>query len=321
MKKATVIIPNYNGIVYMDNCLQALQKSTMQADVIVVDNGSTDGSLEQTKENYPQIKMIAFQENTGFCRAVNAGIQAAQSEYVILLNNDTEVEPDFIERLVEAIEELPGAFSVSALLKNMKQPSLVDDAGDFYCALGWAYARGKDKPVEKYVKRCRIFSACGGAVIYRRALFEEIGYFDENHFAYLEDIDIGYRALIHGYENYFEPGAGVLHAGSGVSGSRHNEFKVKLSSRNSVYLVYKNMPFFQIIINSPFLLLGFFVKTLFFIRKGLGRTYLNGLREGVALCNSPEGRKKKNVFYLKNMGHYIKIQWYLWVNILRRFAG
>lgn len=98
----------------------------------------------------------------------------------------------------------------------------------------------------------------------------KIGYFDENHFAYLEDIDIGYRARIFGYQNGYCPDAIVYHAGSGASGSRYNAFKVDLSSRNSIYLIYKNMPLLQLILNLPFLLLGFLVKTLFFIKRDLG---------------------------------------------------
>ena len=115
----------------------------------------------------------------------------------------------------------------------------------------------------------KIFAACGGAAIYRRKIFEEIGFFDEEHFAYLEDIDIGYRAKIYGYHNVFEPSAIVYHAGSASSGSKYNEFKVNFSSRNSVYIVRKNMPLFQIVVNLPFLAVGFLIKTLFFVKKGL----------------------------------------------------
>ena len=120
---------------------------------------------------------------------------------------------------------------------------IMDDAGDYYCALGWAFARGTGKPAENYKKVTEVFSACAGAAIYRRCIFEEIGLFDEIHFAYLEDLDIGYRAKIHGYKNYFAPDAVVCHKGSAASGSRHNAFKVDLSSKNSVYVIYKNMPF------------------------------------------------------------------------------
>ena len=112
----------------------------------------------------------------------------------------------------------------------------LDDAGNYYSALGWAYARGKGKDIHSFEKEGRIFASCAGAAIYRKKVFEKIGYFDEEHFAYLEDIDVGYRARIFGYENWYVPAALVYHVGSGTSGSRYNQFKTRYSSRNNIYL-------------------------------------------------------------------------------------
>lgn len=200
----------------------------------------------------------------------------------------------------------------------MDNPEIIDGAGDLYCALGWAYARGKGRMTDTCKDSKEIFASCGGAAIYRRAVFEQIGYFDENHFAYLEDMDIGYRAKIYGYQNIYLPKAVVKHAGSAVSGSRYNEFKIKLSSRNSIYLIYKNMPFLQILINLPFLLLGFFIKTLFFVKKGFGIVYVKGLGKGIFSCFQDEFRQKKVKFQVENLGNYVKIQWELWINMIRR---
>ena len=112
----------------------------------------------------------------------------------------------------------------------------------------------------------------------------EIGLFDEEHFAYLEDMDIGYRARIAGYENWYFPQARVYHVGSATSGSQYNVFKVRYSSRNNVYMIYKNMPSVQILLNLPLLLVGFAVKFLFFWRKGFGREYAEGIKNGILLC-------------------------------------
>ncbi len=119
--------------------------------------------------------------------------------------------------------------------------------------------------------RTKFFTSCAGAAIYRKKIFEKIGYFDEEHFAYLEDIDVGYRARINGYENWYAPKAIVYHIGSGTSGSRYNHFKTRYSSRNNIYLIYKNMPFLQILLNLPFLILGFGMKILFFTQKRNGK--------------------------------------------------
>ena len=158
---------------------------------------------------------------------------------------------------------------------------LLDDAGDMYSVLGWAFQRGVGRPEKLYKKSCRVFTACAGAAIYRREVFETIGYFDEMHFAYLEDIDVGYRAKLYGYDNVFCPEAVVYHVGSGTSGSKYNSFKVKLAARNNVYLNYKNMRTWQLLLNSPCLLAGTFVKFLFFKKMGFGKDYVSGFLEGI----------------------------------------
>lgn len=313
----TIIIPNYNGYAFLKDCLDALAAQlTKDVHVLVVDNGSTDESVSFLKER-KEVETIFLTRNTGFCGAVNAGIRASHTKYVILLNNDTKVCPGYVDALVRTMEQDTRIFSASAKMLQMHAPELIDDAGDEYCALGWAFSRGKGKKAERYDKPAEVFAACGGASIYRRQVFEEIGYFDDHHFAYLEDIDIGYRARIFGYRNVYAPEAGVLHVGSGSSGSRHNAFKVKLSSRNSVYLPWKNMPFVQLVLNAPFLAAGYLVKYLFFVRKGLGKEYCKGFLEGLRLCRSAECREKKVGGFFKHFRAYCGIQLLLWRNLFR----
>lgn len=317
--RSTIIIPNYNGIKYIENCLASLAGEP--AGVIVVDNGSVDGSREVVEEKFPSVRVIALDKNYGFCGAVNRGIEESREDkatYVILLNNDTTVQHGFVRALEAALDGDRKAFSGAARMVNMYHPELIDDAGDYYCALGWAFAEGKDKPAADYARPREIFSACGGACIYRRSVLGKIGLLDENHFAYLEDVDLGYRAKIYGYRNLYVPGAVVYHAGSGVSGSRHNDFKVKLSAKNSVYLIYKNMPPGQILLNLPFLFAGFLIKTLFFLKKGLGKSWLQGTAEGLRLCRSPQGKAKKVAFSARRFPAYARIQWELWRNLWYR---
>ena len=353
-KKVSVVIPNYQGEKFIVPCVQTLLEQK-GADIMIriIDNGSADAGLQKldsflmqngylpekgckstvsgqhtdngwkryvSDKGMPAVELLALAENTGFCHAVNEGIRRSDEEYLFLLNNDTTLAADCVKELVDFMEAHADAFSAGAKMVAMKQPELADDCGDYYNALGYAYAAGKGKNSACYQKKRRVFSACAGAAIYRRHIFEIIGFFDENHFAYLEDVDIGYRARIFGYRNYFAPKALVYHAGSAVSGSRHNEFKVRLSSRNSIYLIYKNQPVLQWILNLPFLICGFLVKSLFFARKGLGKTYMKGLGRGIAFCFSKEAGEHKVKFRCKNLCHYLKIQLELWVNIFRMFA-
>lgn len=318
MQEVSVIIPNFNGMAYLDGVLASLERQTItNFEVILVDNGSEDGSCAFVAASYPWVHMIELSENFGFCRAVNEGIKAARSRYVLLLNNDIEAEENFLEEMVAALKRHKKAFSCGARMIQFHDRDRLDDAGNYYCALGWAYARGKGKDIHTYEKEEKIFSACAGAAIYRKKIFDKIGYFDEEHFAYLEDMDIGYRARLFGYENWYVPKAVVYHVGSGTSGSRYNQFKTRYSSRNNVYLIYKNMPLLQIILNLPFLVVGFGIKILFFVMKGLGREYLAGIKNGFQISK----KERKVPFSFARIHYYLKIQVELWANVFRRFHG
>lgn len=317
MKEVTVVIPNYKGEAYLRPCVESLFAGTgLEMDVIIVDNGSRDGCVEEVRRLYPQVECVCLDQNYGFCKAVNIGIRKAETPYVFLLNNDTLVCKGAVEALLASLKKDRRIFSVEAKMIQYQDRTKIDSAGTFYNAFGWAYARGKDRPADQYRKRGPVFSACAGAAMYRREVFEEIGLFDEEHFAYLEDVDVGYRARIAGYRNVYEPMARIIHVGSAASGSRHNEFKVRLSARNNLYLIYKNMPVLQILLNLPFLLAGFLIKYLFFLKKGLGAIYLKGLMEAPKLM-----KKKKKVLYQKgHLKNYLKIQLELWLNIFRFFS-
>ena len=318
MQEVSVIIPNFNGMAYLDGVLSGLECQTVRNfEVILVDNGSSDGSCAFVASSYPWVHMIELPENFGFCKAVNEGIKASRAPYVLLLNNDIEVTPDFIEEMLAAIRRHKKAFSCAARMIQFHDRDRLDDAGNYYCALGWAYARGKGKDIHTCEKEEKIFASCAGAAIYRRKIFEQIGYFDEEHFAYLEDMDVGYRARINGYENWYAPKAMVYHVGSGTSGSRYNHFKTRYSSRNNVYLIYKNMPLLQIILNLPFLIVGFGTKLLFFTLKGFGKEYLAGIKNGFQISK----KDRKVPFKFRNLPNYLKIQVELWINIARRFHG
>ena len=319
MPEVSVVIPNYNGLPFLPCLMKSLKGQTFtDFEVVLVDNGSQDGSLSYLEKEHPWVRVVALSKNHGFSEAVNIGIRESAGELVLLLNNDTEVEADFIGELVEGIRRHGKAFGCGARMMQFQDRSLLDDAGNFYCALGWAFARGKGKPADRFLKEIPIFSPCAGAAIYRRDLLEAIGLFDEAHFAYLEDVDLGYRARLFGYENWYIPSAVVYHVGSGTSGSRHNAFKTTLSARNNLYLLYKNMPLWQLVLNSPLLLVGFLGKGLYFTLHGLGKAYGKGLLEGVALCASPKAKERRGQVPKKRS---LWLQLSLWANLFRYVLG
>ncbi|MCR4895725.1 MAG: glycosyltransferase family 2 protein [Lachnospiraceae bacterium] len=320
MEKVTIVIPNFNGERYLKDCLEHLRPSYQRGNVsyrvLVVDNGSEDGSRQILEQEFPWVQRIYLKTNTGFCKAVNVGIRETKSPFVILLNNDTKAEPGFVESLYRAIEPHQRCFSVSGAMLMWDRPELLDDAGDFYCAFGWSRAIGHGEPAADHTRPARVFSACAGAAIYRMSALEQIGLFDEAHFAYLEDLDIGYRARLYGYYNAYEPAARVLHFGSASTGSRYNLRKTELSSRNNAYVVLKNMPLLQLFINLPFLLAGFAIKTVFFARKGMGKEYVLGYLKGIKMGCSARGREHHVPFELKRLPYYLAVQGLLWKNLV-----
>lgn len=310
----SVVIPNYNGMHYLKGCLDSLQRQDYRNfEVILIDNYSQDSNYKWVKEAYPKIIFKRLNKNYGFSRAVNEGIQLAKGEYVLLLNNDTELEKDFLSQMVKAIQKDKRIFGVSSLMLSYHDRQIIDDAGDDYTILGWAYKRGDGKPKQTYSKIETVFSACAGAALYRKSAFKKIGLFDEQFFAYMEDVDISYRARIFGYYNVYCPKAKVYHIGSATSGSKYNAFKVKLAARNNVYVPYKNMPTLQLLLNLPMLILGTAIKQLWFYKKGYGKEYFYGLLEGLkTVCYI-----KKVPFKWRYLNNYIHIEVLLIKNTIR----
>ena len=312
--KVSIVIPNYNGQKYLKDCLDSLSKQSFKEfETIIVDNASKDGSCEFILAHYPNAKLISLKQNYGFSKAVNEGIKASNSQYVVLLNNDTEVDKFWLENLVNCIEKDEKIFSCCSKMIQYSERDKIDDAGDEYNILGWAYKRGDGVSINKYNSNDEVFSSCAGAAIYRKAVFDEIGYFDESFFAYMEDVDISYRAKIYGYKNMYCSSSKVYHVGSGTSGSKYNSFKIKLAARNNLYVVFKNMPMLQLLINLPFIILGHIIKFIFFAKKGYMQDYINGLKEGIKNIKSISKVKYSS----KNIINYIRIEWKMIINTFK----
>ena len=317
--KASVVIPNYNGESYLENCLASLERQDeTDFEVIVVDDGSSDGSAEKARERFPHVRFLFHEENRGFAAAVNTGIKAAKADAVILLNNDTVAGRHFVGTLVRELRKRPDIFSVAACMLDLHHPERVDDAGDNFSALGWAYSPARDKPAADFRRRRSIFSACAGAAIYRKDVLLKLGGFDERHFAYLEDVDLGFRAQWAGWRSVYAPRARVLHAGSGSSGSRYNPFKLRLTVRNQLYLVYKNMPLWMLIFNRKGLLLGWLIKLAYFARKGMGKEYLKATGEGLRLCR--EGKERRVDFSKVPLRRQLQMEKKLLSGSVQRFV-
>jgi GT2 family glycosyltransferase len=237
-----VVIPNWNGAAWLTGCLDSLAAQTLPpAEVVVVDNGSTDGSLELLAGRPPPVRTIALGRNTGFAFAANRGLEAAESEFVALVNTDVVLEPDWLERMANALREHPEAATAACKMVDLRDPGVLYDTGDFLRRDGACEQRGRfERDDGSFDRPGEAFSACAGAALYRRAAVLEVGGFDERFFAYLEDVELGLRLRLRGWTCRYEP-AVARHAGGATSGRLRRPL-LGWVERNTLLLVAKWFP-------------------------------------------------------------------------------
>lgn len=245
MKKvlASVIIPNWNGRHLLKICLGSLQKQTYKNfEIILVDNGSIDGSVNYTKRYFPKIKIISLDKNYGFASAVNKGIKASQSDYLVLINNDTEVNKDCLKYLVSAAKSHPEVGFVAAKMLKFHDRKIIDSCGDFIDVVGHAdnIGRGK-KDGQEFSRPGYIFLATGGGALFKKGVFQKVGFFDEDFFAYFEDVDLCLRAHLVGFRGWFEPKAKIFHIHKATA-IKINSFIEYLQFRNMTQTIIKDFP-------------------------------------------------------------------------------
>ena len=240
--KISVIIPNWNGGKWLDGCLNALKSQDYRDfEVLVVDDASTDGSMDRLEERFPGVRALRLTEHHGFAKVVNAGIMATSGDYIVLLNNDTLPSISFIGNLVQAMDMMPpDVGSLASCMRSMDNPTLLDDTGDIFTWYGHALKRGHGRPLAEFKGDVEILSACAGAALYRRKFLNDVGGFDEKFVSYLEDLDLGLRGRLLGYRCMFVARADVLHKGHG-SNLPTGDY-IRFMTRNRLMLIGKNIP-------------------------------------------------------------------------------
>jgi GT2 family glycosyltransferase len=238
----SVVIPNWNGREWLPRCLRALAAQRLApAEVIVVDNGSRDGSVEYLRGEHPDVRVLALGVNTGFAHAANRGLVAAQHEFVALVNTDVELADDWLTLTSRALEDDLGAGAVACKMLSMADPGRVYDAGDILRRDGACEQRGRFMRDDgRFDEPGTVFGACAGAALYRRSAVLELGGFDERYFAYLEDADLALRLALAGWRCRYQP-AVALHAGEGSSHRLRGGHQYFVT-RNTLVLVAKAFP-------------------------------------------------------------------------------
>ena len=249
-----MVVLNWNGRQVVDNCLMSLQAQTYRPlEIIMVDNASTDGSVDWVKKRFPYVKLIVNERNLGFGGGNNVGIRASRGRYVMILNNDTRLDPKCIEELKRCIEknERYGACASKILLEDADH--LIDAAGIVLYPDGLSIGRGRLERGDRYDEEVEVFAASGCACLYRREMLEEIGLYDEDFFAYADDTDLGWRAQLANWRCIYNPKAIVYHFHSASSGT-YSPLKAFLVERNRIWVAIKNFPLSLILFGQFFTL-------------------------------------------------------------------
>jgi GT2 family glycosyltransferase len=262
---AAVVVVNWNGRHYLEGCLAALRVQTLpELQIVVVDNGSTDGSAALVRSAFPEVQLIPLAENRGFAAGNNAGIRGLRTRYVLALNNDTIAEPGWAEALVAAAEGDAGVGAVASRIVFADRPEVLDAAGLAAAWDGNGYNIGLGEPATEHLEPREVFGACAGAALYRRAMLDDVGLFDERYFAYVEDTDLAWRAQLAGWRCLYAPDAVVRHVHSGTGG--RSERKRYLLQRNRCWTLAKDWPLGLLVRGLPWIVwrdLGSLAYTLF----------------------------------------------------------
>ncbi len=243
-QNVAVVIPNWNGKDFIRACLDSLFTQTLAPHIIVVDNGSVDGSPELIEEHYPDVELIRLPKNIGFAAGVNVGINSAIKQglkFVALFNDDAEADKDWLKHLVGCLEDNENVGIATGKFVNLSGEKL-DSTGDLYTTWGLPYPRGRNELVsDKYDQETLIFGASGGASLYRISMLKQIGLFDEDFFAYYEDVDLSFRAQLAGWRVKYVPGSIARHHIGATSG-KIKGFTTYQTMKNLPWLYWKNVP-------------------------------------------------------------------------------
>lgn len=253
----SVVIVNYNGAQWLERCLSSLLTQTLNTfEIILVDNASTDDSCARVEKNFPQVILVRSKMNVGFAAGNNLGIRAARGNLIATLNTDTRVEPDYLEKLVTPMQD-PTIGACAPLMLEMEHPDIIDAAGLRVDAFGfaWNMDAGSPAPPEDATLAARpVYGACAGAALYRRAMLNAVGSFDDTYFGFYEDADLAWRAHNAGWKTAFVPAARVYHQ-HGASFGRIAPRKTYLLARNRWWTMFKNYPMPQFLLALPVIML------------------------------------------------------------------
>jgi GT2 family glycosyltransferase len=279
--RVSIIVVNYNGQAWLERCLgAAIAQLQSDDELVLVDNGSNDGSVAWVERTFPQVRIVALPHNVGFAAGNNAGVRACDGEYVALLNNDAAPCPGWLNALRRMLDTTPDVALATSLIVYMHSIDTVDSAGDGLTRWGGGFKHDHGKRVSPEYASRDVFGACGAACMIRRSVFEAIGGFDETFFAVYEDVDLSYRVQLAGHRVVFVPEAVVHHAGSATLGQL-SDIAIFHGQRNLEWMYWKNTPWPLLVLTAPGHVVYVLAAALYFAVRGRFRVFITAKWEAL----------------------------------------
>ncbi len=291
----SIVIPNWNGMEHLSSCLESVRRQTYKAaEVILVDNGSTDGSTGFIKTSFPEVILILFGTNRGFAAAVNRGIETATGDIIALLNNDIELEPQWLERAMSGLLHHKEAGSAACKMLRYDNRTIIDAVGDGLTRGANPLTRGAGMHQGAISDREEfIFGACAGAALYKKGLFTSVGTFDESFISYYEDADLAFRSQLAGFKCIYVPSAVCYHKRGATAKKMKAHYPIRMQERNLTAFHIKNIPAMVLLRRFPVILASRIRRLFRLTLSGLGVPAWSGLLEGLALI--PEMIRKRKI--------------------------
>ena len=312
MPGISVIVVNWNGRHFLETCLTALRRQTFRDfEAILVDNGSEDGSAEYVTSNFPEVRLIELSENRGFTGGNIAGWKQSRGDLIVLLNNDTEAHPHWLEEVHKASQEFPRAGSFASKMLFFDDRAQIDNCGFDITSAGMTVELGRGEQDGPEWTVCRpVFGASGGAAAYRRNLLDDVGFLDDDFFMNYEDVDLGFRCQLRGYGCMFVANAIVYHR---YRATMKKYPAVFFSQRNIEFVYLKNMPFDQIVRSLPQRLAYEFGGAIYFLKQGMAlafvRAKLNAIRQVPVLVRKRKVIQRRRTIRSSQLRSLMRHDW------------
>lgn len=290
----SIVIPNWNGMEHLSSCLESVRKQTYKAaEVILVDNGSSDGSREFLKRSFPGVIPIFLETNRGFAVAVNRGIETAKGDIIALLNNDIELEPQWLERAISGLLRHKEVGSVACKMLRFDNRTIVDAVGDTLTRGANPLTRGAGMPEDAIVDNEEfVFGACAGAALYKRELFKSVGIFDESFISYYEDADLAFRSQLAGFKCIYVPSAVCYHKRGATAAKMKAHYPIRMQERNLTAFHIKNIPTVILLKRFPVIVASRIRRLFRLTLSGFGVPAWSGFLEGLTLIPEMAGKRK-----------------------------